>query len=77
MRGSQAQRLIAEIRIAGTVEIQIASGWYGARIEERGARLMEPVEPVDDDEVSYEEFMRRPSTAPDVGVDLCGLPMSS
>ena len=33
---------------------------------------MEPVEPVDDDEVSYEEFMRRPSTAPDVGVDLRG-----
>ncbi len=33
---------------------------------------MESVEPGDDDEFSYEEFMRRPSTAPDVGVDLRG-----
>jgi hypothetical protein len=71
-QGSRAQGLIAEIRIAGGVEILAAPGWYGARIEKRGARPMEPVEPVDDDEASYEEFMRRPSTAPDVGVDLRG-----
>ncbi len=33
---------------------------------------MEPVEREDDEELSDEEFMRRPSTAPDVGVDLRG-----
>lgn len=30
------------------------------------------IEPADNEEASYEEFMRRPSTAPDVGVDLRG-----
>lgn len=33
---------------------------------------MEPAEASNDDELNYEEFMRRPSTAPDVGVDLRG-----
>ena len=33
---------------------------------------MEPMEPAEDADPGYEEFMRRPSTAPDCGVDLRG-----
>lgn len=33
---------------------------------------MEPLEPAEDADPGYEEFMRRPSTAPDCGVDLRG-----
>lgn len=33
---------------------------------------MEPMEPAEDADRGYEEFMRRPSTAPDCGVDLRG-----
>ena len=36
---------------------------------------MEPVKAEEDDELTYSEFMRRPSTAPHVGGDLQGLPM--
>jgi hypothetical protein len=64
--------LAAEIRDEGELEIPQAPECYGAEIERRGLMRMEPVRSEDDEEFAYEEFMRRPSTAPDVGVDLRG-----